>query len=57
MTESGEARVTAALARLSSLGDVPVGDHVAAFEQVLSDLEATMASVDDVSAPTGGMRP
>lgn len=53
MTESGEARVAAALTRLGGLGEVPVREHVAAFEQVLSGLEATLASVDEVAAAPG----
>ncbi|WP_405147721.1 hypothetical protein OG589_08630 [Sphaerisporangium sp. NBC_01403] len=56
MTESGEVRVTAALARLSGLGDLPVREHVAVFEEVLSGLEATLASVGDASAVPGDGR-
>ncbi|WP_214414593.1 hypothetical protein [Sphaerisporangium fuscum] len=57
MTESGEVRVGAALARLDGLGEVPVREHVAVFEEVLSGLEATLASVEDVSAAGGDERP
>ncbi|MFC4592394.1 hypothetical protein [Sphaerisporangium corydalis] len=57
MTESGEVQVAAALARLGSLGDLPVREHVSVFEDVLSGLEATLASVGDASAPAGERRP
>jgi hypothetical protein len=57
MTESGEARVAAVLARLSGLGEVPVGEHVAVFEEVLGGLEATLASVGDASPAPGDGRP
>ncbi|RCG29594.1 hypothetical protein DQ384_18520 [Sphaerisporangium album] len=52
-TESGEARVSAALTRLGALGDLPVGEHVAVFEEVLGELEAILASVDETSAVPG----
>ncbi|MFC6083386.1 hypothetical protein [Sphaerisporangium aureirubrum] len=48
--EAGEAGVTAALARMAVLGDTPVREHVAVFEEVLGGLEATLASVEDVPA-------
>ncbi|GAA1512835.1 hypothetical protein GCM10009677_52320 [Sphaerisporangium rubeum] len=51
--DDGEARVTATLARLAVLGDTPVHEHVAVFEEVLGGLEATLASVEDVPAATG----
>jgi hypothetical protein len=57
MTESGEVRVATALARLSGLGDVPVREHVAVFEEVLSGLEATLASVGEASTGPGDGRP
>ncbi|MET8158951.1 hypothetical protein ABZT47_21495 [Sphaerisporangium sp. NPDC005289] len=53
MTESGEARVAAALARLGGLGEVPVREHVPVFEEVLGGLEATLASVDDATPIQG----
>ncbi|MEV6985447.1 hypothetical protein AB0M95_29885 [Sphaerisporangium sp. NPDC051017] len=52
-TGSGEARVAAALTRLGALGDLPVGEHVAVFEEVLGGLEAILASVDEASAVPG----
>lgn len=51
--DDGEARVTATLARLAVLGDTPVHEHVAVFEEVLGGLEATLASVEDVPAAPG----
>ncbi|MEO3813639.1 hypothetical protein ABGB17_31975 [Sphaerisporangium sp. B11E5] len=55
--ENGEAQVTATLARLAVLGDTPVHEHVAVFEEVLGGLEATLASVEEISAaPEHGRR-
>ena len=51
--DDGEARVAATLAGLAVLGDTPVREHVAVFEEVLAGLEATLASVEDVPAATG----
>lgn len=48
MAESGgaeEARVRPALAPLGRLASLPVREHVAVFEQVLTGLEATLATV------------
>ncbi|GGK84252.1 hypothetical protein Sme01_28560 [Sphaerisporangium melleum] len=49
MTETGEARVAAALAGLGGLGELPVREHVPVFEDVLGGLEAALASMDDPS--------
>jgi hypothetical protein len=55
--ESGEARVTATLARMTVLGDTPVREHVAVFEEVLAGLEAALASVEEIpAAPEQGRR-
>jgi hypothetical protein len=45
--ETGDARVDAVLAGLGRLAELPVGEHVAAFEDAFSGLEATLATVDD----------
>lgn len=56
MAESGEAMVASALAGLSGLGDLRVHGHVAVFEEVLTGLEATLASVGDATASPGDGR-
>ena len=43
MISTGSPAVDAALAPLEDIGQLPVGDHAAVFEQVLADLSATMA--------------
>ncbi|MDH2430300.1 hypothetical protein [Sphaerisporangium sp. TRM90804] len=45
------ARVPEGLDRLAGLGGVPVREHVAIFEGVLTGLEATLASVDEEPPP------
>lgn len=50
MTEIGDAgpeRPTPALSPMDRLESTPVCGHVAIFEEVLSGLEAMLASVDD----------
>ncbi|TQM75270.1 hypothetical protein [Thermopolyspora flexuosa] len=52
---SAAAPVEAALAPLRRLESLPVREHVAVYEQVLADLEATLATVAaDPAAPGGG---
>lgn len=44
--QTGEARVDAVLAGLGRLAELPVGEHVAVFEEAFSELEATLGGVD-----------
>ncbi|WP_214107333.1 hypothetical protein [Acrocarpospora catenulata] len=44
---SGGDRVAAAVARLEGLAERPVGEHVGVYEEVLGELESTLASVDE----------
>jgi hypothetical protein len=45
--ETGDERADAALGGLAQLGTLPVSAHVGVFEEVLTGLEQTLASVDD----------
>ncbi|WP_203989234.1 hypothetical protein [Sphaerisporangium rufum] len=49
--DGGEGMVAAALTGLDGLAVLPVSEHVTVFEQVLSGLEAALASAGE--APTG----
>ena len=51
---SAAAPVEAALAPLRRLETLPVREHVAVYEQVLADLEATLATVAADPAAAGG---
>ncbi|WP_171074660.1 hypothetical protein [Nonomuraea basaltis] len=44
---TGDERVDAVVARLGRLGELPVGAHVAIFDESFSELEATLAAVDE----------
>ncbi|GAA0991061.1 hypothetical protein GCM10009555_077780 [Acrocarpospora macrocephala] len=46
-TSGGDGSVESAMARLDGLAERPVVEHVAVFEEVLGDLEHTLASVDE----------
>lgn len=43
---TGDGRVDAVLAGLARLAELPVGDHVAVFEEAFSGLESTLGAVD-----------
>ncbi|MFI7612012.1 hypothetical protein ACIBP6_12395 [Nonomuraea terrae] len=45
--ETADARVDAIVAGLARLGELPVSEHVAVFEEAFSGLESTLAAVDD----------
>jgi hypothetical protein len=45
--ETGHERVDAALAGLHRLGTLPVGEHVAVFEEIHAGLEQTLASAEN----------
>ncbi|GAA0405207.1 hypothetical protein GCM10009530_66680 [Microbispora corallina] len=47
----GPVSVQAALEPLGRLGRTPVSGHVAVFEEVLTGLEAVLASVDEPAEP------
>ncbi|GAA1691596.1 hypothetical protein GCM10009733_104670 [Nonomuraea maheshkhaliensis] len=49
--ETGDERVDAIVARLGGLGELPVSEHVALFDEAFSGLESTLAAVDE---PTAG---
>lgn len=67
MTEIGDAGperlpfeggVDPVMSPIDRLGDTPVAGHVAIFEEVLTGLEAVLASMDDpAQAPTADVRP
>ncbi|MFG1700151.1 hypothetical protein [Nonomuraea sp. NPDC049309] len=44
--QSGDARVDAIVAGLGRLGELPVSEHVAVFEEAFSGLESALAAVD-----------
>jgi hypothetical protein len=46
--ETGDERVDAIVAGLSRLGELPVSAHVPVFEEAFSELEGTLAAVDDL---------
>ncbi|MGI5289403.1 hypothetical protein ACQEVF_39540 [Nonomuraea polychroma] len=48
--ETGDERVDAIVAGLGRLGELPVGAHVAVFDEAFSELEATLAAVEAVEA-------
>ncbi|MBF8192663.1 hypothetical protein ITP53_44690 [Nonomuraea sp. K274] len=54
--ETGDERVDAIVAGLGRLGELPVSQHVAVFDQAFSGLEATLAAVDEQAPPTGAQR-
>ncbi|MEV4570845.1 hypothetical protein AB0K12_44440 [Nonomuraea sp. NPDC049419] len=45
--ESGDARVDAIVAGLARLGELPVAEHVAVFDEAFSGLESTLAAVEE----------
>ncbi|GAA4947968.1 hypothetical protein HD597_002199 [Nonomuraea thailandensis] len=45
--ETGDERVDAIVSRLGRLGELPVGEHVPVFDEAFSELESTLAAVDD----------
>ncbi|GAA3690093.1 hypothetical protein GCM10022224_064390 [Nonomuraea antimicrobica] len=47
--ETGDERVDAIVADLGRLGELPVGAHVAVFEEAFSGLEGTLAAVDEAA--------
>ncbi|GAB2949268.1 hypothetical protein ACFMQL_41770 [Nonomuraea fastidiosa] len=48
--QSGDARVDAIVAGLARLGELPVSEHVAVFEEAFSGLESALAAVDEQDA-------
>ncbi|MER5623000.1 hypothetical protein ABT061_18370 [Streptosporangium sp. NPDC002544] len=48
LEETGDERADAALGGLARLGALPVSAHADVFEEVLTGLEQTLASVNDV---------
>ncbi|TYB70416.1 hypothetical protein FXF51_05030 [Nonomuraea sp. PA05] len=44
--ETGDERVDAIVAGLGRLGELPVSEHVAVFDEAFSALESTLAAVD-----------
>ncbi|WP_170223739.1 hypothetical protein [Nonomuraea turkmeniaca] len=44
--ETGDERVDAIVAGMGRLGELPVGAHVAVFDEAFSELEATLAAVE-----------
>ncbi|MEU8361770.1 hypothetical protein AB0C27_37700 [Nonomuraea sp. NPDC048882] len=48
--ETGDERVDAIVARLGGLGELPVSEHVALFDEAFSGLESTLAAVDEPTA-------
>jgi hypothetical protein len=51
---TGEPRVDAALTLLDRLGELPVTEHAAVFEQVHAELTAVLGQLDPDSADTDG---
>ncbi|MEV0999281.1 hypothetical protein [Nonomuraea sp. NPDC050202] len=47
--ETGDERVDAVVARLGRLGELPVSEHVAVFDEAFSELESTLAAVDETT--------
>ncbi|MDQ1726470.1 MAG: hypothetical protein QOK14_515, partial [Frankiaceae bacterium] len=47
VTSTGEYRVDVALTRLQELPGLPVGDHVAVFDDVHAQLQAALADLDE----------
>ncbi|SEH00580.1 hypothetical protein SAMN05444920_11711 [Nonomuraea solani] len=45
--ETGDERVDAIVAGLGGLGELPVSEHVARFDQAFSGLESTLAAADE----------
>jgi hypothetical protein len=50
--DTGEPRVDAALTLLDRLGELPVTDHAAVFEQVHAELTAVLGQLDPETADT-----
>jgi len=48
--QSGDARVDAIVAGLARLGELPVSEHVAVFDEAFSGLESALAAVDEQRA-------
>jgi hypothetical protein len=44
---TGDQRVDAALRRLETIGDLPVGEHVAHYDAVHSTLQDALAAIDE----------
>jgi hypothetical protein len=53
-TETGEPRVDAALTLLDRIGELPVTEHAAVFEQVHAELTAVLGQLDPESAGADG---
>ncbi|MCF6475096.1 hypothetical protein FAF44_43020 [Nonomuraea sp. MG754425] len=51
--ETGDERVDAIVARLGRLGELPVSEHVAVFDEAFSGLESTLTAVDEATAEHG----
>ena len=47
---TGDERVDAIVADLGQVGELPVSEHVAVFDEAFSKLESTLAAVDDDEA-------
>ncbi|GAA2853968.1 hypothetical protein [Nonomuraea rubra] len=47
--ETGDGRVDAIVARLGRLGELPVSEHVAVFDEAFSELESTLAAVEETT--------
>lgn len=45
--QSGDERVDAIVAGLGRLGELPVSEHVAVFDEAFSGLESTLATVNE----------
>nr|SBO98251.1 hypothetical protein BN4615_P7767 [Nonomuraea gerenzanensis] len=52
--ETGDERVDAIVAGLGRLGELPVSEHVAVFDEAFSELEGTLAAVDDPAPGESG---
>lgn len=44
---TGDERVDAIVADLGQVGELPVSDHVAVFDEAFSKLESALAAVDE----------
>jgi len=51
---TGDPRVDELLARLDSLDDAPVGEHVPVFETVLTGLRSALAEAAEPASAPGG---
>ncbi|TDE25214.1 hypothetical protein E1295_44805 [Nonomuraea mesophila] len=51
---TGDERVDAIVAGLGRLGEQPVGEHVAIFDEAFAGLESVLAAVDDPDGQVPG---